>query len=72
MEMAVEVSGVFAKEKYEHVYRFFPLYSSSARLCPIFQLSNVTGAGLDFVSIIMPISVLWLVLTRGRRSCVHS
>ncbi|KAJ3538012.1 hypothetical protein NM688_g6580 [Phlebia brevispora] len=32
-ETAVEVSGVFAREK----------------LCPIFQLSNVTGAGLDFL-----------------------
>ncbi|KAI0049854.1 P-loop containing nucleoside triphosphate hydrolase protein [Auriscalpium vulgare] len=33
VETAVEVSQVFAKEK----------------ICPIFQISNVTGAGLDFV-----------------------
>ncbi|EIN11416.1 P-loop containing nucleoside triphosphate hydrolase protein [Punctularia strigosozonata HHB-11173 SS5] len=33
METAVEVSQTFAKE----------------RLCPIFQVSNVTGAGLDYV-----------------------
>lgn len=33
LEMAVEVSEVFAKE----------------RLCPIFQLSNVTGEGLDYL-----------------------
>ncbi|EKM54471.1 uncharacterized protein PHACADRAFT_174976 [Phanerochaete carnosa HHB-10118-sp] len=33
MEQAVEISEVFAKQ----------------RLCPIFQLSNVTGQGLDFL-----------------------
>ena len=50
MDTAVEISGVFAKEKCVHlsVPRFHTAQVRD-RLCPIFQLSNVTGEGLDYV-----------------------
>ncbi|TCD71239.1 hypothetical protein EIP91_011717 [Steccherinum ochraceum] len=44
MEVAIEVSQVFAKERWVH-----NLPSEFAGLCPVIQLSNVTGEGLDYV-----------------------
>lgn len=56
MEIAVEVSQVFAKERWV----FAPCSGSSGsrhvicvhRLCPIIKLSNVTGEGLDYVRLL--------------------
>jgi GTPase len=50
-ETAVEVSQAFAKDRYDGSIALVS-YSTqmSYRLCPIFQVSNVTGEGLDFVS----------------------
>lgn len=53
METAVEISGVFAKERYAHLTQPLVLITHLfARLCPVFQLSNVTGEGLDYVSVL--------------------
>ena len=52
IETAVEVSEVYAKERYVSFLAYaLPFVEDNLydRLCPIFQLSNVTGEGLDHV-----------------------
>ena len=41
-------------------------FTSCARLCPIFQLSNTTGEGLDFVrAVIVDVLVRFLTVPRA-------
>ena len=50
LEASVELSQTFAKERYEHAKTIEPItHTIIPRLCPIFQLSNVTGEGLNFL-----------------------
>lgn len=50
-ETAVELSQVFAKERsaLTSFFIFLLLTGAVYSLCPIFQVSNVTGEGLDYV-----------------------
>lgn len=57
-EVAVEASQAFITERSVPVAfaRMQTIYSVLRRLCPIFQVSNVTGEGLDLVSIVIAYS----------------
>jgi hypothetical protein len=54
METAVEIALAFGKEKSVHPFWLLISWHESflCRLCPIFRISNVTGEGLDFVSLL--------------------
>jgi GTPase len=49
IEMAVELSTGFGKDKCVELGFLEMRFNQFIRVCPIFQVSNVTGEGLDFV-----------------------
>jgi hypothetical protein len=61
MEATIDLALNFGKEKCVHFFLMYSLLKSlnnpSSRVCPIFKISNVTGAGHDYVRVFASLDV---------------